>query len=504
MISSRSEPCGRCAAARNVRIVILLSRALAGLPAAERFALELLTDLARLVPVDDPAAAVVRLEVTGDSGRAAAGNDQAVATVRQMPFDPVDGIVRISRAELRAVTAIATADRERRAVPRDRFGRVPSSENALVQAGVEREPVLSVAASRFGNAVVTAAGARPVRFAAPWPHGRRWAAALTHDLDVVALWPLFASLRIAELAKKRDGARLGDVLKSIPGALTGSPVRRGVDAVLDAERGLVATWFILCGTPNSGTVRRGDLTYRPESRATREIIEKVASAGHEIALHGSFETFERDGAFNEQRDRLARIAGRPVAGVRQHFLRIRPGRTELAMHAAGFRYDSTVGYADRNGFRAGVADVLPVWEPAIERASGFLEMPFCFMDRALSKYRGEEDPAAWTADALTLAATCRDLGGLWVGIWHPNVTLAALGYPLAIEAYAALVDGLVADTPYVATLDTMARWRTARRSVRVRTVRADGTVEPYLVAPGLWDEPLVLEDQAQQRRELAR
>jgi hypothetical protein len=490
--------------ARNVRIVILLTRALAGLPAAERYALELLTDLSRLVPVDDPSAGVVRLELSGDGGRASGANDIAAQTTRQMAFEASDGVVRISRSELRAFTAIATAERERRAVSRDKHGRVPSSENALVQAGLDREPVLSLAAARFAAAVVEAAGERPVRFAAPWPHGRRWAAAFTHDLDVVALWPLFASLRMAELARKRDGARLSAVMRSLPAALANAPVQKGVDAVLEAERGLVATWFILCGTPNASTVRKGDLTYRPESRASRDIIEAVSSAGHEVALHGSFETFDRDGAFAEQRVRLARITGRPVAGVRQHFLRMRPGRTELAMHAAGFRYDSTVGFADRNGFRTGAADVLPVWEPAVERASGFLEMPFCFMDRSLSKYRGEEDPSAWTADALALADTCRDFGGLWTGIWHPNVTLAALGYPGAIEAYGALVDGIVANTPYVATLDTIARWRTARRSIRVRTVRADGTVEPYLVAPGLWDEPLHVEDAAKNKREVAR
>jgi hypothetical protein len=34
-----------------------------------------------------------------------------------------------------------------------------------------------------------------VRLAEPWPEGRRWAAVFTHDLDVVALWPVFAAAR---------------------------------------------------------------------------------------------------------------------------------------------------------------------------------------------------------------------------------------------------------------------------------------------------------------------
>jgi hypothetical protein len=282
------------------------------------------------------------------------------------------------------------------------------------------------------------------------------------------------------------------------------PVRDGVQAILDAERGLASTWFVLCGTPTARTFKQGDLTYDPESAAAREIVGAASAAGHEIALHGSFETYDRDAAFTEQRVRLARIAGREVAGVRQHFLRTRPGYTEGAMRDAGFRYDSTCGFADRNGFRAGVADVVPVVDPSTDRPAGLAEVPFCFMDRALSKYRGDEDPTSWRDDALRLAAACREVEGLWVGIWHPNVTVAALGYPGAAAAFAGTVDGIVAERPYVATLDTIVRWRAARRGVRVRTVSAAGEVQAYHASPGAWDEPIALEDAARRACEFAK
>ena len=499
--NAHSKTCQCREASRILRAVILLSHALAQLPAPERFALELLTDLARLVPVDDPAAGVVRLEVADGP---AAGDDPAALVARRWDVTSADGVVRISHAALRTVAATATAERERRSEVRDRFERVPSSENALAAAGLDRTPVVSHAAAALRSAVASAAGARPLRLVAPWPHGRRWAAAFTHDLDLVALWPLSTGLRLAELVRKGDRARAAIVARAAFAGVAGDPVRRGVDAMLDAERGIAATWFVLCGTPTPVTVCRGDLTYRPESAAARAIIAAVADAGHEVALHGSFETLDRDNAFAEQRARLTRITGRAVSGVRQHFLRMRPGRTERAMHAAGFRYDSTTGFADRNGFRTGIADVCPVWDPALEQASGFVEIPFCFMDRALSKYRGEEDPAAWQQEAVALAAACRDVEGLWVGIWHPNVTLAELGFPGAATAFASMVDAIVADHPYVATLDTIARWRAARRSVRVRSVKADGTADAYLAAPGAWDEPLALEDAARRPRELAR
>src|SRR5438445_9574267 len=73
---------------------------------------------------------------------------------------------------------------------------------------------------------------------------------------------------------------------------------------------------------------------------------------------------DTEGLFQSQRARLERLTGtpHPPQGVRQHFLRLRPGVTHRAMAAAGLAYDSSYGFADRNGFRLGVADVIPVWD----------------------------------------------------------------------------------------------------------------------------------------------
>ena len=47
--------------------------------------------------------------------------------------------------------------------------------------------------------------------------------------------------------------------------------------------------------------------------------------------------------------------------------------------------------------------------------------------------------------------SCRRAEGLWVGLWHPNLT-AALGFPGAPAAYERLVAALAAERPYMAPL----------------------------------------------------
>ncbi len=447
---------------------------------AERFALDVLVDLARLVPAG-PTLDVVRLELSEQAPRDLRGWMAA-----GWGIDIADGVVRVPRAVLQLVIEVAGAASEQRAHDRDRYDRVPSAANPLVRegGGLEREPVIHRAALALQAAACKAAGRRAFRTIAPWPEGRRWAAAFTHDLDVVSWWPAFALLRIAELGRKGAFAQLARVAAAAVGNLGFDPVTRGVAGVLDYESSarIRSTWFILCGTPTLQTMRAGDLTYRPESPKARAILAQVRAAGHEIALHGSFATLNNKAAFDEQRARLEGIAGSPVRGVRQHYVRIHPGVTEHAMAHAGFVYDTTYGFPDRNGFRLGVADVLPRWDAVANEPIAIDEVPFTWMDRALSKYRGIESPTAWSADALELAATARGVGGLWVGLWHPNLT-PALGFPDAPAAYGATIAGVLAESPFVAPLETIVAWRRARRAVRATAIAPDGKVEATTPVP---------------------
>jgi len=376
---------------------------------------------------------------------------------------------------LALVARIAGAAEEQGSAERDKFDRVPSHANPLVAQGLERVPVVSQAAVALREAVTRAAGRRPVRSTQPWPDGRRWAVALTHDVDVVEAWPVFTAMRLLELLRKGEHARAAASLGAAAREFFGSPAARGVAGLLDAERrhAAVATWFFICGTRTPTSFARGDVTYRPEGRAAIALIRQVLAAGHEVGLHGSFDTFRNARLLAEQRARLGRIAGTHVSGVRQHFLRMRPGETQRAMRDAGFRYDATDGFADRNGFRLGAADVLPAWSAARLEREGIDLVPLVWMDRALSKYAGVEDPEAWISDALELAAEVRAVDGLWTGLWHPNLT-PALGYPGAPAVYARLVGGLVEQAPYVASLTSIVEWRAARRAVRISHFAEDG------------------------------
>jgi hypothetical protein len=453
--------------------VIRIDLAPGTLGAAERFGLDVLLDLSRLLVAERAECDLVRLTVVerGSAGSAAADLSHRAALERG------DGEIRITTAALRGVAEIAGAAIEQRTTVRDRYGRVPSAENPLVAAGQSRKPVVSLLGVELRRAALAVAGRRPVRSLAPWPDGHRWAAALTHDLDVVEWWPVFPLLRMIQLATKGEWHLLSGVASAARRSLGRDPVTRGVHSILqlEAHHRIRATWFVICARPSIRSMLAGDSTYSPDGPAARRILTALTHAGHEIGLHGSFTTAEHAESMIAQRRTLSRLADSPVDGVRQHFLRMHPGRTQRNMVQAGFEYDASWGFADRNGFRLGVADVVPAWDAERQQTMPVDLLPLIWMDRALSKYAGVEEPGRWIEDARDLARECKAAEGAWAGLWHPNM-MEALGFPGAEPAFVSLLQALADDRPYFATAHKIVQWRRFRRSVRASRVSADGRV----------------------------
>lgn len=455
---------------------------------AERYGLDVLVDLSRLLVAAQADCDIVRLTVVdrpySESPIADLVPDQAL--------ERAPGEVRVTTAALCAVAEVAGGATEQRSGAIDRHGRVPADENPLVAAGRSRQPLVSRLGVEMRRAAVAVAERRPMRFLSPWPKGHRWAALITHDLDVVEWWALFPLLRMAQLSKKGAWRLTARVARAARRSIGRDPVSRGVHTLiqLEAHHGVSATWFVICSKPTVGSMVAGDSTYRPESAATHRILNAVTQAGHEIGLHGSFATIDDAERMASQRHSLGRLTQRPISGARQHFLRMRPGATQRAMVKAGFDYDATWGFADRNGFRLGVADVVPAWDAAREKAMPLDIVPLLWMDRAMSKYGGVEDAQRWIADGLELARESRAVEGAWVGLWHPNTT-EALGFPGAEPAFVSLLETLVKDRPYFASARKIVEWRRFRRSVRAR-ISADGrvvlTAMPGYPTVGIEDE----------------
>ncbi len=162
------------------------------------------------------------------------------------------------------------------------------------------------------------------------------------------------------------------------------------------------------------------------------------------------------------RDDLAARAGRPVTGIRYHYLRALYHETLPLLEQAGFTYDTTLAFAEHEGFRCGCSFPFRPYSLAEERPLELVELPLAVMDGTLQEphYRDLTAAEAEKAAAAVLARALRS-GGAVSLLWHNNRfdQRVSRGYD---TVYWRLVDQALARGAWCSgAADVVARWKEA-------------------------------------------
>lgn len=160
-----------------------------------------------------------------------------------------------------------------------------------------------------------------------------------------------------------------------------------------------------------------DTGYDPAHPLLKPLIDHLGERGHEIGFHPGYHTPEDPVRFAREKERLEAAFGRRVTGGRQHYLRFRAPDTWRIWEENGMEYDSTLGYADHEGFRCGTCHPYRPWDIERGREMNLWEVPLIVMDGTLKNYRGMT-PERGEERILTLARRCKQVGGVFTLLWH--------------------------------------------------------------------------------------
>jgi hypothetical protein len=261
----------------------------------------------------------------------------------------------------------------------------------------------------------------------PRRDGARFAVALTHDVDSPWRWTSIG-LRGAVARLKRDvlHARLGPAVREATGLATAPLHRlRGTDPnwrfeeIVSEERRRGAsgsTFFVLAGheDPHDGAAPETYEHLRPR------LVETLLDTHAEIGLHGSYTAADDAGRLAEEKATLEALAG-PVHGQRYHYLRADPHRNLAQLAGLGFRYDTTLGFPDAIGFRAGIAHPFRPWNFERDEPLDLVEIPLAAMDATLAeeRYLGLAARRA-EPQLMRLLDWAAEHGGAFAILWHPD------------------------------------------------------------------------------------
>jgi peptidoglycan/xylan/chitin deacetylase (PgdA/CDA1 family) len=260
----------------------------------------------------------------------------------------------------------------------------------------------------------------------PQYRGATFAVALTHDVDVPWRWTRIgmhgAAARLkGHVLARRTGPALHEAhgLARVPlHKLRGSdPNWRFAEIVAEEnEHGACSTFFVMAGHGH-----RADGA-APESydRLRPQLVETLVETGAEVGLHGSYLAAEDMDRLARERALLAQLDG-PLVGHRYHYLRVDPHRNLVPLVDVGFRYDTSLGFPDALGFRAGIAHPFRPWDLERNRPADLVEVPLAVMDATLAEERYEALSAeAAKPRVFSLLDWAAENGGGFSILWHPE------------------------------------------------------------------------------------
>jgi hypothetical protein len=188
------------------------------------------------------------------------------------------------------------------------------------------------------------------------------------------------------------------------------------DRYFKLEDGRKSTFFLI---PFKNRAGRRVVARNAKRRAARyditDIQESVRQAlenGNEIGLHG-IDAWHSETMARQEAARIAQATGKTEIGIRVHWLCF-DNRTPEILDKAGFDYDSTFGFNEVIGYRAGRCQV---FRPL--GVSHLLELPLQFQDVAMFRpsAMGLSEERAQDACNIILD-TVAELGGVATVLWH--------------------------------------------------------------------------------------
>jgi hypothetical protein len=148
-------------------------------------------------------------------------------------------------------------------------------------------------------------------------------------------------------------------------------------------------------------------------------LRDASVRGFPVELHGSYTSINERAALLPEVTALDKVMVRRPMGSRQHWLRFdRHENLYQALENARLVFDSSLGFADRAGFRNGASFAFPPYHLKEERPCEFLEIPLALMDGNLeadSRTSGE-DPQC-IADEVLGESRKWGWGGISI-LWH--------------------------------------------------------------------------------------
>jgi peptidoglycan/xylan/chitin deacetylase (PgdA/CDA1 family) len=162
-----------------------------------------------------------------------------------------------------------------------------------------------------------------------------------------------------------------------------------------------------------------DNFYKIEDKRVVNLIREMENNNFEVGFHGSFNSYSSEEFMKRERFLLDRIVSDKGYGCRQHYLRFSVPTTWEIQESLGLLYDSTLTFAEYEGYRCGICFPYKPYSLRENRVLNMWEIPLIVMEGTLENkdYRNYNVVEAFES-ILKHIETVKKHNGVFTLLWH--------------------------------------------------------------------------------------
>jgi len=160
-----------------------------------------------------------------------------------------------------------------------------------------------------------------------------------------------------------------------------------------------------------------DNNYNTNSEKVQKLHSKIKNRGHFIGIHPTYNAYNNYGQLKNEKEELENFFNTQILFGREHYLRFEIPTTWQVWEDNNMRWDSTCGYADKEGFRCGVCYEYNVFNILTRKKLRLKEKPLIAMEVSIVKQENMM-PENMKNIIEKLILKVKKYNGEFVLLWH--------------------------------------------------------------------------------------
>lgn len=160
-----------------------------------------------------------------------------------------------------------------------------------------------------------------------------------------------------------------------------------------------------------------DNNYKSNSTYVKKLVNRIKNRGHCIGIHPTYNAYNDKIQFKKEKNELASNLETKVLFGRNHFLRFEVPTTWQIWEDNNMKWDSTLSYADKEGFRSGCCYEFSVFNILTRKKLKLKEKPLIMMESSLL-YQDNINYKNAKNNIVNLINIVKKYNGDFVLLWH--------------------------------------------------------------------------------------